>query len=112
MFGCVWTNGQICSATSRLLVHEKVADKFLATLVEQTKKIPIVNPNTPEAAELTGILGPVVSANQHRRITDFIDGALKEGAQLLTGGKRPASHSKGYFVEPTIVKVTPNMRIW
>ena len=42
MFGCFWTNGQICSATSRHLVHESIAPKLLSRLKEETEKINVV----------------------------------------------------------------------
>ncbi|KAF9604335.1 hypothetical protein IFM89_005916, partial [Coptis chinensis] len=44
ILGCFWTNGQICSATSRLLVHESIADEFLQKLVSWTKNIKIADP--------------------------------------------------------------------
>jgi len=112
MFGVFWTNGQICSSTSRLLVHEKIAAKLLPVLVKATKEIVIGDPNTKEHGELTGMLGPVVSKGQYQRVMNYINGAVKEGAQVLAGGKRPAHLKKGFFIEPTILKVKPSMTIW
>lgn len=113
MFGCYWTNGQICSATSRLLVHESIADRFLARLVAETRKVRVVDPNLPEFAEEKGLLGPIVSRTQLERVRGFVEGALAEGATLLTGGRSPPPGiSRGFFIEPTILAVTPSMRIW
>lgn len=112
MFGCFWTNGQICSATSRLLVQESIADRFLARLAEAAKAIPVVDVTAKENLEKTGLLGPVVSKAQHERVLGYINGAVKEGARVIAGGRRPEQHSKGYFIEPTILSVTPSMTVW
>ncbi|CAI9771777.1 unnamed protein product [Fraxinus pennsylvanica] len=57
LFGCFWTNGQICSATSRLLVHESIAAEFLDKLVKWCKNIKISDPMEEGCR-----LGPVVSS--------------------------------------------------
>ncbi|CAF2087063.1 BnaA06g20780D [Brassica napus] len=108
MFGCFWTNGQICSATSRLLVHEKIADEFLDKLVKWTKNIKISDPFEEGCR-----LGPVVSKGQYERVVKFVSNARKEGATVLCGGARPGHLKKGYFVEPAIISnVTTSMEIW
>lgn len=112
MFGCFWTNGQICSATSRLLVHERFASRFLAALVKATRAIEAVDPNKPNNKERTGVLGPLVSKKQWQRVRTFINQAKKEGATVLTGGGFPANQSKGFFVEPTILQVEPHHSVW
>ncbi|WOG99513.1 hypothetical protein DCAR_0518866 [Daucus carota subsp. sativus] len=107
-FGCFWTNGQICSATSRLLVHENIAEKFLDRLVKWTKNIKISDP-----LEEGCRLGPVVSGGQYEKVMQFISTAKKEGATILSGGERPKHLEKGYFIEPTIISdVTTSMQIW
>eukprot|EP00455_Lapot_gusevi_P041415 TRINITY_DN479_c0_g1_i1.p1 TRINITY_DN479_c0_g1~~TRINITY_DN479_c0_g1_i1.p1 ORF type:complete len:258 (+),score=112.99 TRINITY_DN479_c0_g1_i1:756-1529(+) len=111
MFGIFWTNGQICSATSRLLVHESIAERFTSRLVEEAKKIYIGAPC--ENLGRKGMLGPIVSAPQYQRVRAHIQGALDQGAELLCGGvERPAHLSKGYFVAPTILRVNSSMNIW
>lgn len=111
MFGAFWTNGQICSATSRLLVHEDVAPAFLQHLKKRAEAINVCDPLTPGCR-----LGPVVSEGQYRKILGYIESAKAEGATLLTGGGRPPSlppASGGYFVAPTVFQgVTPAMRVW
>ena len=54
MFGCFWTNGQICSATSRLLIHKPLEAQFLARLVQCAEAIPVVSPH--DDPEATGAL--------------------------------------------------------
>lgn len=108
IFGCFWTNGQICSATSRLLVHESIAAEFLDKLVKWTKNIKISDP-----LEEGCRLGPVVSSGQYEKVRKFISTAKSEGATILCGGERPKQLEKGFFVEPTIItEVTTSMEIW
>ncbi|CAN1753505.1 Aminoaldehyde dehydrogenase ALDH10A8, chloroplastic [Linum perenne] len=107
-FGCFWTNGQICSATSRLLVHESIATEFLDRLVKWVKNIKISDPFEEGCR-----LGPVVSAGQYEKVMKFISTAKSEGATILTGGDRPKHLKKGFFIEPTIITdVTTSMEIW
>lgn len=108
MFGCFWTNGQICSATSRLLVQESIASEFLDELIKWTESIKISDP-----LEKGCRLGPVVSEGQYKKILNFISHAQAEGAIVHCGGKRPDHLEKGYFVAPTVLgNVTPSMQIW
>ncbi|KAF9623308.1 hypothetical protein IFM89_000797 [Coptis chinensis] len=108
IFGCFWTNGQICSATSRLLVHESIADEFLQKLVSWTKNIKIADP-----LEEGCRLGPVVSGGQYEKILKFISTAKSEGATVLCGGRRPQHLNKGFFIEPTIITdVDTSMQVW
>ncbi|KAL6997226.1 Aminoaldehyde dehydrogenase 2, peroxisomal [Sarracenia purpurea var. burkii] len=108
MFGCFWTNGQICSATSRLLVQESIATEFLDRLVRWSRNIKISDPFEEGCR-----LGPVVSAGQHEKVMKIISTARSEGATILCGGTRPQHLKKGYFVEPTIISdVTTSMQIW
>ncbi|GMH21454.1 hypothetical protein Nepgr_023296 [Nepenthes gracilis] len=107
-FGCFWTNGQICSATSRLLVHENIASLFIDKLVKWCKNIKISDP-----LEEGCRLGPVVSKGQYEKILKFISTAKSEGATVVCGGSRPKHLKRGYFVEPTIISdVEPSMQIW
>ncbi|CAJ2671470.1 unnamed protein product [Trifolium pratense] len=108
IFGCFFTNGQICSATSRLIVHESIAKKFVNKLVKWAENIKISDP-----LEEGCRLGPIVSEAQYKKVLNFIATAKSEGATILTGGRRPEHLQKGYFVEPTIVSdVTTSMQIW
>ncbi|GFS32661.1 aldehyde dehydrogenase 10A9 [Actinidia rufa] len=108
MFGCFWTNGQICSATSRLLVQESIATEFLDRIVKWCKNIKISDPMEEGCR-----LGPVVSAGQYEKVLKFISTARSEGATILCGGARPQHLKKGYFIEPAIITdVTTSMQIW
>ncbi|KAL6318977.1 hypothetical protein AAG906_001450 [Vitis piasezkii] len=107
-FGCFWTNGQICSATSRLLVQESIAAEFLDKLVKWTKNIKISDP-LEEGCKL----GPVVSRGQYEKLSEFISTATSEGGTILCGGGCPQHLKRGFFIEPTIISdVTTSMQIW
>eukprot|EP01096_Ripella_sp_DP13-Kostka_P006617 TRINITY_DN2386_c0_g1_i1.p1 TRINITY_DN2386_c0_g1~~TRINITY_DN2386_c0_g1_i1.p1 ORF type:complete len:508 (-),score=242.40 TRINITY_DN2386_c0_g1_i1:25-1548(-) len=110
MFGCFWTNGQICSATSRLLVQNSVAGPLLQRLKELTERLKIGDP-----LDRSVHMGPVVNKLQYEKVLGYIDIAKEQGATLFSGGKRPDSliNSAGYYVEPTIfTNVKPNHTIW
>nr|ABI95806.1 betaine aldehyde dehydrogenase protein [Kalidium foliatum] len=107
-FGCFWTNGQICSATSRLLVHESIAADFLDRLLKWCKNIKVSDPFEDGCR-----LGPVISKAQYEKVLKFISTAKSEGATVLCGGSRPEHLKKGYFIEPTIISdVSTSMQIW
>ncbi|KAI6682893.1 hypothetical protein NL676_028806 [Syzygium grande] len=101
IFGCFWTNGQICSATSRLIVHESIAAQFIEKLVQWSKNIKISDP-----LEEGCRLGPVVSGGQYEKILKFISTAKSEGGNYF-------HLKKGFFLEPAIITdVTTSMQIW
>ncbi len=92
-------SGQSCGSTSRLLVHESLADDVLkeiggVLLARHT----IGSPLDPEKDQ-----GPLVSRRQYEKVLDFIARAVDDGAVVVAGGGRPAGQDTGYFVEPTIL---------
>jgi betaine-aldehyde dehydrogenase len=102
MFGIFWNQGQVCSATSRLLVEQGLAPRLCARLAEEAKKLRIGDGLVPGTQ-----LGPLVSRAQHEKVLGFIERARKEKIPLLTGGGRPAGFERGWFVEPTIFADVP-----
>ena len=101
--------GQSCSSTSRVLVHKKVKDKFLKSLVEKAKTIPIGLPYHEENE-----IGPIVSKKQFDSVMAYIQSGKDEGAKLLLGGDQNLSNDlkEGFFVNPTVFcDVKPNMKI-
>ena len=102
--------GQSCSSTSRVFVHESLHGAVTDELVKQAEALPIGVP----WVESNDVVGPIVSKRQYERILGFIESAKKEGAECLTGGGLPDDEElrKGLFVLPTIYdNVTPDMRI-
>ncbi|CAK7214575.1 mitochondrial aldehyde dehydrogenase [Sporothrix curviconia] len=110
--GIMSNQGQICTATSRVLVHESVYDKFLAAFKAQVKTISKVG--DPFAEDT--FQGPQVTKAQYDRVLSYVDVGKNEGATLVAGGQpaaQPQASGKGYFVEPTVfTDVTPTMRIF
>ena len=109
LWGAFGTTGQRCTATSRLIVHEKVYDKFLSMLVDHTKKLRL-----GDGLKETTDVGPLVNQGQVETVEKYVRIGADEGAKILTGGKRPDAKelSKGWFYEPTILGgVTPSMRV-
>jgi betaine-aldehyde dehydrogenase len=101
--------GQSCSSTSRVFVHQSLHGAVIEELVKQVEALPIGPPWVEENE-----VGPVVSERQYERILEFINSAEKEGAECLTGGGPPddSELQKGFFVSPTVFdRVTPEMRI-
>lgn len=101
--------GQSCSSTSRVFVHESLHEDVTKELVRLAEALPIGAPWLKE-----NDVGPIVSQAQFDRIIGFIDSAKTEGAKLLTGGGRPVDTNlhQGLFIAPTIFdEVTPAMRI-
>jgi aldehyde dehydrogenase (NAD+) len=93
--GLFFNQGQCCCAGSRLFVEDKVHDQFVEKLVKKAKTQKVGDPFDPATTQ-----GPQVSQEQCDRVMGFIEAGKKEGAKLLTGGKRVGD--KGYFIEPTV----------
>lgn len=97
MFGIFWNQGQVCSATSRVLVEESLYPALLKRLAVESQKI-IIGPGEQDGV----LLGPLVNQQQYDKVMSAILKAKQEGATLVTGGKRPDGFEKGYYIEPTI----------
>ncbi|MGA2779680.1 MAG: aldehyde dehydrogenase family protein [Steroidobacteraceae bacterium] len=103
--GIFFNGGQVCSAGSRILVHESVYEEVVERVASRARAIRLGDPLDPT----TG-MGPLVSEVQMRRVLGYIEIGRSEGAKLVTGGER--SGNRGYFVSPTVFAgVEPQMRI-
>jgi aldehyde dehydrogenase (NAD+) len=97
--------GQCCTAGSRLFVEDKVRQEFVERLAEKSKERKLGDPLDPGTEQ-----GPQVSQEQMDKILGYVKLGEKEGATLLTGGRRFGN--KGFFVEPTVFdNVKDNMAI-
>ena len=109
IWGAFGTTGQRCTATSRLLLHEKIHDKFIEMLVRRVERLRVGNGND------AGVdMGPVINAEQMQRILDYIELGKQEGATCIIGGTRLTENglAKGFFIAPTIfINVKPEHRI-
>ncbi|OGS50928.1 MAG: aldehyde dehydrogenase [Euryarchaeota archaeon RBG_16_68_12] len=108
MFGAFGTAGQRCTATSRLIVHERIYDQVVDELVRRAEKLRIGNP-IDEKTEM----GPVASADQEKKVLEYIAIGKKEGDDLLTGGEklRGGAYDKGFFIQPTVFAVERTRRL-
>jgi aldehyde dehydrogenase (NAD+) len=105
--GAFGSTGQRCTATSRAVLQESIADQVIAKMVERVSKWKVGN-----GLEADVQMGPVVSAQQLKTVEEYIQVGTREGAKLVIGGKRPANAPHGFFIEPTIFdKVRPEHRI-
>jgi betaine-aldehyde dehydrogenase len=108
MFGIFWNQGQVCSATSRVLVAKEIYPALLQRLVEETKKITI-GPGDQDGV----LLGPLVNSDQYEKVLASIQRGVSDGATLVTGGRRPPGLNVGYYLEPTILTdIDENSWIW
>lgn len=108
MFGIFWNQGQVCSATSRVLVQRELYAPLLERLRQEAEKLRIGN-----GLEDGVLLGPLVSKGQYDKVLSAIADGLEEGARLVYGGVRPAGFDKGFYLQPTIfADVPPGSRIW
>jgi aldehyde dehydrogenase (NAD+) len=87
--------GQCCTAGSRLFVEDKIHQEFVERLAEKSKERKLGDPLDPATEQ-----GPQVSQEQFDKILHYCNVGQKEGAALLSGGRRHGN--KGYFVEPTV----------
>jgi phenylacetaldehyde dehydrogenase len=98
-------SGQVCSAGTRLLVHESIHDEVAERVGQMAGAYTVGSPLDPNTK-----LGPLISARQLDRVMSYIDAGRKSGADLSLGGSRVGS--KGYFVEPTVFSnVSNDMKI-
>ncbi len=98
LFGAFASSGQRCTATSRVIIEESVADKWVAMLVERAKKF-VVGDGLEAGVEM----GPSVDENQMNTVLRYVEKGKKE-AELKCGGERLSGsrYDKGWFVEPTV----------
>jgi len=103
-------NGERCTSSSRLLVHERVHDAFVARLAERVRRLKVGHPLDP-ATEV----GPLVHARHLDKVLGYAQVAAREGATIAVGGARceaPGLPAGGYYVQPTLYTGARNgMRI-
>ncbi len=109
LWGAFGTTGQRCTATSRLLLHEKVHEKFMSMLIDRTNKLRL-----GDGLKETTDVGPCVNESQRKTVQSYVEIGQKEGAKIAAGGSIASGDglSKGWFHQPTIFTgVTAEMRI-
>ncbi|MER7434689.1 MULTISPECIES: aldehyde dehydrogenase family protein [Pseudonocardia] len=93
------TAGQSCGSTSRLLLHESIADEVLASVVEQVRAVRVGHPLTDGTQ-----MGPVIDRRQYDKTLGAIHAATDAGAEVVAGGGRPDTvGEQGWYVAPTVL---------
>ncbi|MEK9138651.1 MAG: aldehyde dehydrogenase family protein, partial [Bacteroidota bacterium] len=109
LWGAFGTTGQRCTATSRLILHEKIHDKFLTMLVDRVGKLQLGD-GLKDGVEV----GPCVNKGQQQIVQQYVEIGLQQGAKIVAGGEVPKEPGleKGWFYKPTIfAEVKPDHRI-
>ena len=107
--GILFNQGQVCSAGSRVFVHEDIYDKFLSEAVKAFEKVKVGLPWEKDTQ-----MGAQINERQLDKILKYVDIGVKEGAKLVTGGYRITENGldKGVFMKPTILADVDNkMRV-
>jgi aldehyde dehydrogenase (NAD+) len=107
--GAFGSSGQRCTATSRAVVINEVADEFIERIAKRAGSMRIGDGKDPNTE-----MGPTVDEGQYKTVLKYIDIGREDGATLVCGGSRASGDGldKGFFVNPTVFDhVTPDMRI-
>jgi aldehyde dehydrogenase (NAD+) len=107
--GAFGSTGQRCTATSRAVVVETVADEFVSRVSERAKALRLGDGMSADTE-----VGPIVDSSQFKSVLRYIDIGREDGAELVCGGgvADGAGLRKGFFIQPTVFdRVTPDMRI-
>jgi len=100
--GAFFNAGQMCSATSRVLVADELEEEFLRRLHKRAQAIRVADPFDPDVE-----MGALVNQAQYQRVLGHIDRGLSAGARLICGGNRPADLPRGYFLQPAVFTDVP-----
>ena len=109
LWGAFGTTGQRCTATSRLIVHERVHDRLLQMLCDRAARLRL-GPGLDERTDV----GPLINEGALQKVEYYVGVARQDGARVLIGGQRAtgAGLERGWFYQPTVVTgVAPGMRV-
>src|SRR5213082_3140016 len=109
LWGAFGTTGQRCTATSRLIVHERVHDRLVTMLCDRAERMRL-GPGLDAQTDV----GPLINEDARKKVEYYVGVGRDEGAQVLTGGGRPAAKGleRGWFYKPTVLAgVRAGMRV-
>lgn len=92
-------SGQVCNCAERVYVEDSIYDEFVDKLTKKMSEVTVEDALTGTNADMSSL----VSKDQLDKISEMVEFAKKEGAEVLVGGKRPERFDRGYFYEPTIL---------
>ncbi|MEO6891287.1 MAG: aldehyde dehydrogenase family protein [Ktedonobacteraceae bacterium] len=90
--------GQVCTSTERVYVHESIAPDFIERITDFARNLRL-----GPGMEADTDMGPIIGAQYRAKIETQVEAARAQGAQVLTGGRRPPHLARGYFYEPTVM---------
>ncbi|MCL6576690.1 aldehyde dehydrogenase family protein [Kyrpidia sp.] len=102
MMSIFFNQGEVCCAGSRLYLHKRAYDGVLAAVVDRARSV-----RQGVGVDMATQMGPLVSEPHMKRVLDYIERGVGEGARVLTGAKRKGD--RGYFVEPTVLEARDEM---
>jgi len=106
--GFCLNQGEVCCASTRLFLHEKIYDEFMEKLVTRVKSLKLGNTMDPSTQ-----MGALINKKQLEKVDSYVKEAIKDGAKLVCGGEKynVPPFDKGNYYKPTILEnVTNNMR--
>ncbi len=107
MPNAIMNNGEACIAQTRILAPRSRYQEVVDAVAQATASLHVGDPLDPSTD-----VGPLVAERQRDRVEGYIRSGLDDGAQIVTGGGRPASRVRGWYVEPTVFSGVDNgMRI-
>ncbi|RLT36660.1 MAG: aldehyde dehydrogenase [Chloroflexi bacterium] len=92
-----WNMGENCSAGSRLIVHRSVKDRLIEAVIAELANWPVGDPLDPATR-----IGALINRSHMEKVLGYVDIGQREGARLVTGGRRILEETGGWFVPPTI----------
>lgn len=101
-YGVFFNSGQVCTAASRLYVHEDVYDEVVEGIADFSQTLKVGNGLDPDV-----FLGPLISQQQLNRVSSYVETGRSEGAEILCGGAADGLGG-GYFFNPTVMANTTN----
>ncbi|HTK42779.1 MAG TPA: aldehyde dehydrogenase family protein [Gemmatimonadales bacterium] len=108
LWGAFGTTGQRCTATSRLILHRAVYDRFVADLARRTEQLRLGDGREPGTD-----IGPLIHEDARKKVECYVEIGRRASADLVTGGRSPGGKlEKGWFYQPTIFTgVRPGSRL-
>ena len=92
-------SGQVCNCAERVYVEDSIYDEFVEKLTKKMSQVTVEDALTGVNADMSSL----VSKDQLDKISEMVEFAKKEGAEVLVGGDRPDKFEKGYFYNPTLL---------
>jgi len=109
LWGAFGTTGQRCTATSRLLLHRKIHDRFVRRLAEAAEGLIVGDGRAPKTQ-----VGPLIHERSRQKVERYVAIGVEQGAEVVVGGRKPrgAKYQNGWFYRPTILTgVKPSHRV-